>query len=110
MAAGPAISSLLNLTVSSQNQNLYWQDENSPGWFMFGVWSIYLVCLVYGFTDPPRRHHIQPPSSESGEKQALLADRSSSSIDAKQPSFWDNIPTFVTFVVYFVSAMDFPRS
>ena len=102
MAAGPAVASLLNLTVSKQSDNLYWQAENSPGWFMFGAWLIYLVCLIYAFTDPPKRHHVPPPPQETGEKQALLAGESTNSIDAKEPSFWDNIPTFVTFFIYFV--------
>eukprot|EP00977_Amphora_coffeiformis_P009043 scaffold2046_cov171-Amphora_coffeaeformis.AAC.10 len=102
MAAGPAVASLLNLTVSQQSDNLYWQAENSPGWFMFGAWSIYLVCLVYAFTDPPKRHHVPSPPQETGEKRALLAGESTNSTDANEPSFWDNTPTFVTFFVYFV--------
>lgn len=53
MAAGPLSASLLNeLTVGSQS--LYWQSENSPGSFMFVLWTMYLMCLLFFFEDPKK--------------------------------------------------------
>lgn len=104
MAAGPLMASLLNYSVTKGDDNLLWQVENAPGWFMFVVWMVYLVCLIFYFTDPPKRHYLPPPppAHTTGEKQALLASDSGELDTLAQPSFCENVPTFVTFTVYFV--------
>ena len=106
MAAGPAIASLLHLTVSDGSDNPYWQAENSPGWTMFVIWSVFLFCLLFYFEDPPKKHHVPaPPSSVemTGEKQYLLSNVSEPvGEDAKEPPIWKNIPVMVTFLVYFI--------
>lgn len=104
MAAGPAVASLLNYTVSSQN-NLYWQVENAPGWVMMFAWAIYLVCLVLYFTDPPKRHApapLPPTMKLTGEKKPLLINGSSSYLTEVEPPIWQNAPVLITFLVYFV--------
>jgi MFS family permease len=116
MAAGPALSAVLNVAIGS-GVSLWWQDENSPGWFMFGVWTIYLVMLIYYFEDPPKRMEPVIPSQVEvlregvgGEKQPLLLSNGNSEDTQQQPApplpteppLWQNIPVMITFGIYFV--------
>lgn len=108
MAAGPAFASILNLTVQEGSSNLYWQAENSPGWLMFTMWTLYLLYLIIYFRDPPKK--VQSPMKSGrkeveltkGEELPLLKDRSSLSVAEKEPAIWQNIPVMVTFFIYFV--------
>lgn len=103
MAAGPAISSLLHNTV--RGDNMYWQIENSPGWFMAILWTIYIVCLVFYFDDPPQRfkNGESRVQMSTGEGKALLSNSpSDDEVDASEPPIWLNIPAMTTFTVYFV--------
>jgi hypothetical protein len=113
MAAGPAIAAMLNLATNN-NETLWWQVENSPGWFMSGAWLVYLIMLVLFFEDPPRRPEhpsSQPPpqvqlfsTGTDAEKQPLLTNRSSSKKIPRpaEPPLWKNVPVMITFMMYFV--------
>ena len=111
MAAGPAISTFLNVATKNA-ESLWWQEENAPGWFMSGAWFAYMVLLILYFEDPPRRHApiALPPMELSvagadGEKQPLLTNGSSTQkglLHDSEPPLWKNIPVMITFLVYFV--------
>jgi hypothetical protein len=110
MAAGPAVASLLHLTVSDSSLNLYWQVENSVGWFMAVAWAVYLVCLIMYFSDPHKKVHLASPKSELGEKKPLLTNgesdnnrlRDSGGMQQQDNPMWRNIPVMTTFWLYFV--------
>jgi hypothetical protein len=107
MAAGPAVASVLHLTVTNP-MNDYWQVENAPGWFMAAVWGVYLVCMISCFEDPPKRHHASDLKLREsngggglvGEEQPLLASRGEEVKKVKRPPLWKNIPVMMTFVIY----------
>lgn len=98
MAAGPAIASLVHFTIPDNSTNLYWQVENSVGWVMGLVWAIYLLCLVVGFTDPPKPESHNENGSNS-ERKGLLSNGDPVS---SEPPLWRNIPVMTTFWIYFV--------
>jgi len=108
MAAGPAIASFLHV-LSENSLTPYWQVENSPGWFMFVLWTVFLFMLIFFFEDPPKRK--DPVVVEmTGEKKPLLAtngDGKTSGIlsmdEAEEdPPIYKNVPVIVTFLIYFV--------
>jgi MFS family permease len=76
MAAGPGLASILNFAFK-HSDNEYWQVVNAPGWFMAGVWTIYLIALVFFFVDPSEKTHIvaiteSEQVEEANEKAPLL--------------------------------------
>lgn len=109
MAAGPAASSLLHYTEGIVPNTSFWQDENSPGWLMFSLWTVFLFCLIFYFRDPPRKQEPTVPKPqknssnqyESGEKHPLLLKTQSSSF-SEQPTLQTYIPVCTTFSIYFV--------
>jgi hypothetical protein len=112
MAAGPAVASALHLTVTNP-MNDYWQVENAPGWFMAAAWAIYLVCMIWCFEDPPRRHRASDLKERNingvglvGEEQPLLASIGEKEVETvKRPPLWNNIPVMITFLIYCVLKM-----
>jgi MFS family permease len=93
------------------NDGIYWQAENAPGWFMFGIWMIYLICLVYYFEDPPKKKealHKTTMSSLALNKDEighLLGNGTTTAnhpASLKEPPIWCNVPVMVTFTLYFV--------
>jgi MFS family permease len=106
MAAGPAIASLLHL-LAQDSVSLYFQVENAPGWFMFGVWTIYLTCLILFFEDPPRKHQEEKASAvvemTTNEAKPLLGNGGDNRIIGDvEPPLWKNVAVMTTFHVYFV--------
>lgn len=116
MAAGPAIASFLHFVTPGPNNalSLYWQVENSPGWFMMGLWTLYLVMTALYFRDPPKR---KMPAVQStavvemtvGEQKPLLSTTaktvSSESLASETSvvqSLFLNVPVMITFFIYFV--------
>jgi hypothetical protein len=112
MAAGPAIASALHVCTVDALENprfssLYWQAENSPGWFMAFAWMVYLSCLYGYFTDPPKNKTHAPSSVEmTGEIKSLLSSGNDQSkmesfLSASEPPIWRNIPVMITLAIYF---------
>jgi predicted MFS family arabinose efflux permease len=107
MAAGPALASLLEVATNS-SVSPYWQVENAPGWFMFAMWSLYLVLLVFFFEDPPRREDYTTPKIEitESEQHPLIKNRDSPDTQASSRSsekpLWKNTAVLLTFLIYFV--------
>lgn len=111
MAAGPAIASILDIATKRSNSH-YWQEENAPGWVMFAMWSLYLICLLLFFQDPPRRQHKHHESekkeperstSTNGESRPLLpaaAHQFSEPVD--EQNILSNVVVMTTFLIYFV--------
>lgn len=112
MAAGPAIASILDIATESSSSR-YWQEENAPGWVMFVMWSVYLICLLLFFRDPPRRQHKHHESekkeperstSTNGESRPLLQavpyHQLSEAVD--EPNILSNVAVMTTFLIYFV--------
>jgi MFS family permease len=116
MSVGPAIAAVFHYLATDshgheESASIYWQPENAPGWFMFGIWTIYLVCLVLCFEDPPKRKDatlkkaaVSLQMAGAGETSHLLGngDGTNSENDAREPPIWRNIPVMTTFVIYFV--------
>jgi hypothetical protein len=129
MAAGPAIASILHYITTEPNGNervetLYWQSENAPGWFMVFLWSVFLICLIVYFEDPPKKKYetalkkaksIVELSDSTTEQKPLLSNNTSvtdtehaisssyqTNSTVKEPPIWRNIPVMITFLIYFV--------
>ena len=126
MAAGPAIASILHYITTDQDgvervKTLYWQSENAPGWFMVLLWSVFLVCLVLYFEDPPKKKYetalkhakSMVDLTDHTEAKPLLSDNTADTENAvslspetssttKEPPIWRNIPVMITFLIYFV--------
>jgi len=115
MAAGPAVAAALHLTVANPS-NKYWQVENSVGWFMAVMWAGFLVCMIFGFEEPPRQPKetkspttattatttVQDVESLKGEMRPLLASQSTvSTVEDVNTPLWQNIPVMTTFLIYF---------
>lgn len=107
-STGPALAALLYLAVPIDSANLYWQIENSPGWTMASLWTVYIVCLVFYFVEPPRKPRPTKSGLKlpgAGEKQALLDTKhngASSKRDSHaDPPLWKIVPVTTTFFVYF---------
>jgi hypothetical protein len=111
MAAGPAIASALHVCTVNALENprfssLYWQAENSPGWFMALAWIVYLSCLWGYFTDPPKKPVLSSVEMTSGEKKSLLPNGNDQSnteyfSSTSDPPIWRNIPVMITLAIYF---------
>jgi hypothetical protein len=120
MAAGPAVASALQMTVTDP-MNDYWQVENAPGWFMAAVWGVYLVCMIRYFQDPVKKNQLpseskplsvemsgesRPPSAPmDGERRPLLLDKNHQSSDdsiSETLPLWRRIAIMTTFLIYFV--------
>lgn len=116
MAAGPGVASFLHVAAENSTSP-WWQQENSPGWFMAVLWSVFLVFLVFFFEDPPRRKLPSPKASRpvagtvedpklkaygTGERKPLLEDGQPSTSFREDPPVWKNYPVLVTFLVYFL--------
>jgi len=118
MAAGPAMASILHLATENST-SVYWQAENAPGFFMAAAWTIFLLCLIWKFEEPPRRHSGSeakstiPPVIENGtvdESRPLLKGTLvNASLDENDEDDNDssccNISVIVTLVVYMVLKM-----
>jgi len=122
MAAGPGIASILHMTAEN-SVSPYWQQENAPGWFMFFVWSVYLICLITFFDDPPKRKPA-PSSVEMTEDAKLTPkdttingdaeltpligrnreghDPGASNVTIKGSSIGKNIAVLIIFLIYFI--------
>jgi MFS family permease len=116
MAAGPALSSVLHYT-SASSTSPYWQAVNAPGWVMAGIWTLFLICLIFYFEDPPLKRYLvhsnannaadRTTDTTNNEKSPLLASNSLVNHDLdvcaiKEPPIWTNTPVMVTFWLYFV--------
>jgi len=123
MAAGPGVASVLHV-AAEDSLSPWWQVENAPGWFMFVLWSTYLVCLIAFFVDPPRRKSAAEKAtgvemmeerkslldgkngaalpSPIGESKPLLGNSASSVSVNGKPPLWKNVAVMITFLVYFV--------
>lgn len=118
MSAGPAIASALNYFTTDQygkewNGNLYWQSENAPGWFMFGTWTVYLICVIRYFQDPPKKKDasfkkvVSSLELTEGETSHLLGTKEDTRkehelLASNEPSIWCNVPVMTTLVIYFL--------
>jgi cyanate permease len=92
MTAGPAIAASLAIIAPSKQSltNSWWTIETAPGYVMFVLWSIYLICNLIFFEEPDRNTTGSEPAAsapsskvqvgtnvgattESSEKKSLLA-------------------------------------
>ncbi|CAB9529822.1 SPX domain-containing membrane protein OsI [Seminavis robusta] len=110
---------------TTTNVNPWWTPENSPGWVLFVVWSVFLVLLLLHFEDPPKHSSCKQAATEPApsnaiengatpeEKKALLGDKQEerdtnlgsfdSDVDSPvEVPLWKNIPVMTTFVIYFI--------
>jgi hypothetical protein len=116
MAAGPALSSLLQYADRAGLHSMYIQNLNSTGWLMFLVWSGYLVCLLVYFRDPPRKKEqlmLQQQqqgrtNGMNGEERPLLLSSHLETSDSLQDGtnrkkfLSAYVPVATTFLIYFV--------
>lgn len=111
LAAGPAMASFLHTVAPDDGVNMFWQAENSPGWFMALIWTAYLFAMFLYFRDPPK--NLKPSFIEmKGEKTPLLKKGNQSAIPSStvdsfpeqdsSPSLLRNVPVLTTFLIYFV--------
>jgi hypothetical protein len=114
MATGPALASILHL-ATEDSDSVYWQAENAPGWLMFTVWVIFLICLIWKFEDPPRHQSAKggAATSQNGqngtsdENMTLLGNGSTDDDDEDDDTvpLCCNIPVIITLMVYMVLKM-----
>jgi MFS family permease len=114
MALGPFLGAALH-TTAKHSDSKYWQEENAPGWFMAGVWFIYVVFHVLFFVDPPKDDHKttdttsttkpskRSSSSGTGEMKPLLIQEESS-VGQSVP-IWKNGAVLVNFFIYFIEKL-----
>jgi hypothetical protein len=81
---------------------------------MFGVWTVYLICIVRYFRDPPKKKDASSKKVTSsalelvpGEARHLLGSHEGTGkeneiVESREPPIWRNIPVMTTFVIYFV--------
>ena len=133
MATGPFLASILHY-ATSESDSVYWQAENAPGWFMFVVWVIFLICLILKFQDPPR-HHLLPKQEEeqdngtsasrvhnNSKDETILVNETKplltgmvdtptteasmkEEVHEKPVPLYCNIPVIITLIVYMVLKM-----
>jgi len=110
MALGPFLGSVLH-RIAENSSSPFWQVENAPGWFMAGVWFVYLIFHVLFFVDPPKEEDESPPppvekkSGSQGERKPLLVgQKSESSIENRVP-IWKNSAVMVNFFIYFIEKL-----
>lgn len=113
MATGPALASILQI-ATAESTSVYWQAENAPGWFMFFVWVIFLVCLIWKFEDPPRHQPkisdgeaAQTQNGTKDEKKSLIGSNTTTDDEEDDDSvpLYCNIPVIITLIVYMVLKM-----
>jgi cyanate permease len=65
MTAGPAIAASLAIIAPSKQSltNSWWTIETAPGYVMFVLWSIYLVCNLIFFEEPDRNTTGSEPAA-----------------------------------------------
>eukprot|EP00584_Thalassiosira_punctigera_P006648 CAMPEP_0172540916 /NCGR_PEP_ID=MMETSP1067-20121228/11820_1 /TAXON_ID=265564 ORGANISM="Thalassiosira punctigera, Strain Tpunct2005C2" /NCGR_SAMPLE_ID=MMETSP1067 /ASSEMBLY_ACC=CAM_ASM_000444 /LENGTH=900 /DNA_ID=CAMNT_0013326849 /DNA_START=131 /DNA_END=2833 /DNA_ORIENTATION=+ len=104
MALGPGLASALSFVAPSDlsNANSLWTIETAPGYVMFVLWAIYLVCNMMFFEEPERISHsatnassrAQPTGGGSQDTKVAVSENSplldapkndvaSSSVEAK---------------------------
>lgn len=113
MALGPFLGSVLH-RMAEHSKNPYWQVENAPGWFMAGVWLIYVIFHIMFFVDPPKEEAPtkQTKDATNGEQQALLGNGKQTtavsddddSVSNRIP-IWKNSAVMVNFFIYFVEKL-----
>jgi MFS family permease len=110
MATGPALASILHL-ATEESTSVYWQAENAPGVFMFFVWSIFLLCLIFKFEEPPRKQPLTTRNNNlqqgsCAERKSLLAQPIPEDLDeVEEIPLCCNVPVIVTLVVYMILKM-----
>lgn len=134
MSVGPGLAAVMPLLIPKQSihgpVNLWWQPENAAGWFMAGLWFIYLVPLLLYFEDPPKHVNSKasttPKASVSvsngtastpsvtamfnGEKQPLLSNNNSNEptkgvlkkLPPQETPLWERPAALITIFLVFL--------
>ena len=71
MALGPGLAASLGMVAPDglSGTNSFWTIETAPGYVMFVLWSIYLVCNMLFFEEPERIGHSATNPSSSSKAQ-----------------------------------------
>ncbi|KAL7535604.1 hypothetical protein ACHAXR_006599 [Thalassiosira sp. AJA248-18] len=127
MALGPGLAASLSIIAPADlsDTNSFWTIETAPGYIMFILWSIYLICNILFFEEPDRIGHSAKllPSlrtkptigegsqdatttapTESGESSPLLNATNGSfhgTVQSGHPllSFCGNIPVLISLLL-----------
>lgn len=80
MTAGPAIAASLAIIAPSKQSltNSWWTIETAPGYVMFVLWSICLVCNLIFFEEPDRNTTgSEPAASNPSSKEQAVTNKGS---------------------------------
>ncbi|OQR84467.1 Major Facilitator Superfamily (MFS) [Achlya hypogyna] len=113
MSAGPAVAAALDYLPGMKIFGALVTVETSPGWLMFGVWSLYFVAIFVAFVEPDRSARDKIMAERSRSVVALESGRTASASEhtplttrsASEPSLaslWKNVPVVTTLCIYVV--------
>jgi len=56
LALGPGVTVIINMIADAGEADTFaiWTSETAPGYFMFVLWAIYLICNILFFEEPDR--------------------------------------------------------